>query len=90
MALIYQSCVETGADPSAEMISRQRSRVTHQTFLSHQTQRKNDRALINVAAEYYRHLNITPLHILDFEASPSKVYDVEVRNMAKKRNFSLV
>ena len=62
--------------------------MIHQTFVSHQTQRKNNRALINVAAENYRHLNITPLYILDFEASPSKVYDIEVRNTAKKRNFS--
>ena len=43
---------------------------------------------MKVAAENYRHLNIMPLYILNFEASPSKVYDMEVRNMAKKRNFS--
>ena len=88
LALIYQYCVETRADPSAEMILGQRSRLIHQTFVSHQTQRKNDRVLINVAAENYRHLNITPLYILDFEASPSKVYNMEVHNTAKKRNFS--
>ena len=82
MAIIYQSCVET----SAEMI-RQRSRVIHQTFLSHQTQRKNDRPLVNVAAENHRHLNT--LYILRFEASPTKVYDMEVRNTAKKRNLNL-
>ena len=54
MALIYQFCVETSADPSAEMILRQRSRVINQTFVFHQThkhKRKNVRALINVAAE---------------------------------------
>ena len=70
------------------MSLRQRSRVIHQTFLSHQTQRKNDRASINVAAESYPHLNITPLYILGFEASPSKVYDMEACNTAKKINFS--
>ena len=50
-------------------------------------QRKNDRVLVNVAAENDRHLNITPLYILGFEALPSKDY-IEVRNTAKKRNFS--
>ena len=70
------------------MILRQHSRVIHQTFVFHQTQRKNDRALISVEAENYRNLNITLLYILDFEASSSKVYNMEVRNTAKKRNFS--
>ena len=68
------------------MILRQRSRVIHQTFVSHQTQRKNGRALINVAAEKYHHLNITSRYILDFKASPSKVYDMEVRNTARPWN----
>ena len=88
MALIYQSCVETSADPSTEIVLRQRSCVIHQTFLSHQTWHKNDQSLINVAAENYRHLNIMPLYILGFEASPSRVHDMEVRNTAKKRKFS--
>ena len=52
--IIYQSCVEISADPRPEMILRQRPRVIHQTFVSHQTQRKNDRALINVVAANYR------------------------------------
>ena len=58
--------------------------MIHQTLVSHRTQRKNDRPLINVAAVNYRHLNITALYILDF------YYDTEVRNMAKKRNFSFL
>ena len=32
MELIYQYCVETSADPSEEMILRQRSRVIPQTY----------------------------------------------------------
>lgn len=67
MALIYQSNVETSADSSAEIILRQGSRVIHETFVSRQSERKNDRVLINVAAENKRHLNITPLCL---EASP--------------------
>ena len=51
-------------------------------------QRKNDWPLKNVAAVNDRHLIITPLYILGFEASPSKVYDMELHNTAKNMNFS--
>ena len=50
LALIYQSCVKTGADLSAELVLRQDTCVTYQTFVSDQSQRRNDRA-----AEFDRH-----------------------------------
>ncbi len=51
LALVYQSNVEISADPSAKIILQQGSRVIQEKFVSRQSQRKNDRALINVAAE---------------------------------------
>ena len=70
LALIYQPNVETSADMSAEIILRQASRVIHETFVSHQSERKNGRTLINAAAGNDRNLNTTPQYILGFEASP--------------------
>ena len=66
MALIYQSCMEMGADLSSELVVRQDTRVIYETFISDQSQRTNDRVLINAAAEFdfiisltcYTHLNI--------------------------------
>ena len=55
MALIYQSCVKTGADLSAELVLQQDTRVIYETFLSDQFQCTNDRVLINAAAEFVRH-----------------------------------
>ena len=50
MALIYQPDVETSADMSAQIILRQASCVIHEMFVSHQSERKNGRALKNAAA----------------------------------------
>ncbi len=61
MGLIYQSNVETSADPSAQINLRQSSRVIYETFVCRQSHHTKDRTLINVAAENNRHLNITPL-----------------------------
>ena len=58
----------TSADPSAEIILRQGSRVVHETFISRQSQRMNDRALINAVAKNNRHINTMPLYILCLEA----------------------
>ena len=55
MALIYQSCVKTGTDLSAELVVQQDTRVIYETFVSDQSQRTNDRVLINAAAEFDRH-----------------------------------
>ena len=55
LALIYQSCVKTGADLSAELVVQQDTRVIYETFVSDQSQRTNDRVLINAAAEFDRH-----------------------------------
>ena len=56
MALIYQSCVKSaGADLSAELVLRQDTRVISETFVSDQSQRTNDRVLINAAAEFDHH-----------------------------------
>ena len=55
MALIYQSCVKTGADLSAELVVRQDTRVIYETFVSDQSQHMNDRVLINAVAEFDRH-----------------------------------
>lgn len=50
---IYQSHIET--------ILQQGSYLIHKTFISHQSQHKSDRALINVVAEHHHHLNILNL-----------------------------
>ena len=55
MALIYQSCVKTGADLSAELVAGQDTRVIYETFVSDQFQLTNDQVLINAAAEFNRH-----------------------------------
>ena len=55
MALIYQSCVKTGADLNAELVVRQDTRVIYETFVSDQSQRTNDRVLINAVAEFDHH-----------------------------------
>ena len=54
-ALIYQSCMKTGADLSAELVLQQDTRVIYETFVSDQFQHMNDRVLINMAAEFDRH-----------------------------------
>ncbi len=51
MGLIYQSIVETAADPSAQINFRQSSHVIHETLVFRQPHRTKDRTLINVAAE---------------------------------------
>ncbi len=83
MGLIYQSNVETSADPSAQINLRQSSRVIYETFVCRQSHRTKDRTLINVAAENNRHLNITPLKTPRFRSLASKVYDMEKHNPAK-------
>ena len=55
LALIYQSCVKTGADLSTELVVRQDTRVIYETFVSDQSQHMNDRVLINATAEFDRH-----------------------------------
>ncbi len=81
LGLIYQSTVDTSADPSAQINLRQSSRVIYETFACRQSHHKKDRTLINVAAENNRHLNITPLKT----SLAPRVYDMEKRNLAKKR-----
>ncbi len=61
MGLIYQSNVETTADPSAQINLRQSSRVIYETVVCRQSHRTKDSTLINVAAENNHNLNITPL-----------------------------
>ena len=73
MALIYQKSVETGADSGAKVAVHQRPRVIHEKCVSRQTRRTNGRALINVADENNRNLNITPLYTHDLEAAPTSV-----------------
>ncbi len=58
MDLIYQSNVETSADPCTQINLRQSSRVIHETFVWRQYHCTNYRTLINVANN--RHLNIMP------------------------------
>ncbi len=77
MGLIYQSNVETSADPSAQINLRQSSRVIYETFVCRQSHRTKDRTLINVAAENNRHLNITPLKTPQFRSLAPRVYDKE-------------
>ncbi len=86
--LIYQSNVETSADPSAQINLRQSSRVIYETFVCRQSHRTKDRTLINVAAENNRHLNITPLKTPWFRSLAPKVYDTEKHNPAQKRKYS--
>ncbi len=85
MGLIYQSNVETSADPSAKIYLRQSSRVIYETFVCHQSHRTKDRTLINVAEENNRNLNITPLKTPRFRRLAPRVYDTEKHNPAKKR-----
>ncbi len=85
MGLIYQSNVETSADPCAQINLRQSSRVIYETFVCRQSHRTKDRTLINVAAENNRHLNITPLKTPRFRSHAPRVYDTEKHNPAKKR-----
>jgi len=71
VGLIYQSNIETSADPRAKFILQQGSHVICDTFEFCQSHHMNNRTLVNVVAENNRHLNITPLkknH--DLEASP--------------------
>ncbi len=77
VGLIYQSNVETSADPSAQINLRQSSRVIYETFVWRQSHRTKDRTLINVAAENNRRLNITPLKTPRFRSLAPKVYDKE-------------
>ncbi len=85
MGLIYQSNVETSADPCTQINLRQSSRVIYETFVCRQSHRTKDHTLINVAAENNRHLNITPLKTPRFRSLAPKVYDTEKHNPAKKR-----
>ncbi len=77
VGLIYQSNVETSADPCAQINLRQSSRVIYETFVCRQSHRTKDRTLINVAAENNRHLNITPLKTPQFRSLAPRVYDKE-------------
>ncbi len=77
VGLIYQSNVETSADPSAQINLRQSSRVIYETFVWRQSHCTKDRTLINVAAENNRRLNITPGKTPRFRSLAPKVYDKE-------------
>ena len=55
LALMYQSCMKTGADLSTELVVRQDTRVIYETFVSDQSQRTNEGVLINAVAEFDRH-----------------------------------
>ncbi len=81
MGLIYQSNIETSADPSTQINLRQSSRVIYETFVC----RQSHRTLINVAAENNGQLNITPLKTPRFRSLAPRVYDTEKHNPAKKR-----
>ncbi len=85
IGLIYQSNVETSADPCTQINLRQSSRVIHETFVCRQSHCTNDRTLINVAAENSRRLNITPLKTPRFRSLAPRVYDMEKGNPAKRR-----
>ncbi len=80
LGLIYQSNVDTRANPSAQINLQQSSHVIYETFACRQSHHTKDRTLINVA-ENNRHLNITPLKT----SLAPRVYDMEKRNLAKKR-----
>ncbi len=66
VGLIYQSNVETSADPSTKINLRQSSHVIYETFVCRQSHRTKDCTLINMVAENNRHLNSTPLKIWSF------------------------
>ncbi len=79
MGLIYQSIVETAADPSAQINFRQSSHVIHETLVFRQPHRTKDRTLINVAAENNHHLNITPLKHPGLETLPLEYCKADVK-----------
>ena len=54
LALIYQSCLKTGADLSAELVLRQDTRVIYETFISDQSRRTNDRQLNSIVINMLR------------------------------------
>ncbi len=74
LGLIYQSNVETSADPSAQINLRRvnllKFSYVYETFVCCQSHCTKDHTLINVTAENNRHLNITPLKHVGLEASP--------------------
>ncbi len=84
MGLIYQSSVETSADPSAQINLRQSSHVIYETFVC----RQSHRTLINVAAENSHHLNITALKHPGFEASPLEFTTQRKKNGQKEEVLS--
>ncbi len=88
LGLIYQSNVETSADPCAQINLRQSSRVIYETFVCRQSHRTKDRTLINVAAENNRHLNITPLKHPSLEASPLEFTTRSNKTRPKKEEVS--
>ncbi len=77
MGLIYQSNVETSADPSTQINLRQCSCMICETFVCRKSHRTKDHTLINVAAENNRHLNITPLKTPRFRSLAPRVYGME-------------
>ncbi len=84
LGLIYQSNVETSADPCAQINLWQSSCVIHETFVCRQSHRANDRTLINVVAENNRCLNITLLKT----ASPLEFTTLRNELISLKRNWS--
>ncbi len=92
LGLIYQSNVETSADPCAQINLRQSSRVIHETFICCHSHRMNACMLINVAAENNRHVNITPLKTprfrsiaLDFTTQRNKTRPKRGSNLMKEK-----
>lgn len=88
LALIYQPSTETSADLSREIIVQQGSLVIHERFVSRQSQCMNDRMLIDAATENH-HLHNHALKYSPFRGCAPRLYDMERRNTAKKRNSSL-
>lgn len=76
--------VETGADPEGEVTLCQVARVIHETFISRQSRRTNNRMLINVVAENNRNLNTTPLYIHALEGLPLELTTQRCRNRARR------
>ncbi len=85
MGLIYQSNIDTSADPHAQIHLRQSSHVLYETFVWRQSQRTKDCTFVNVAAENNRHLNITPPKTPQFRSLAPGAYDTEKHNPATKR-----
>ena len=64
-----------------------RSRVIYQTFVCHQSHRTNERALINVAAGFYRNYGYHAPIYSGLRGLAPRFHDTDKRNTSKKTNF---